>query len=79
MLLRTLIIALGLVTIAPAGLVMAATGVPPEVFTLAPLPYTPAAREPLLDQQTQAILRGHDSKNQTALRAVERSRPACRT
>ena len=58
MLLRTLILALGLVTIAPAGLVMAATAVPPEVFTLAPLPYTTAALEPVIDQQTMEIHHG---------------------
>lgn len=63
--LRTLMLALafGLVTIAPAGLVMAATAAPPEAFTLAPLPYATAALEPVIDQQTMEI---HHDKHHAA-------------
>ncbi len=61
--LRTLILALGLVTIAPAGLVMSATAAPPEAFTLAPLPYATAALEPVIDQQTMEI---HHDKHHAA-------------
>ncbi len=61
--LRTLILAIGLVIIAPAGLVMAATAAPPEAFTLAPLPYATAALEPVIDQQTMEI---HHDKHHAA-------------
>lgn len=61
--LRTLMFALGLVTLAPAGLVMSATTSPPEAFTLAPLPYATAALEPVIDQKTMEI---HHDKHHAA-------------
>ncbi len=61
--LRTLMFALGLVTLAPAGLVMSATESPPEAFTLAPLPYATGALEPVIDQKTMEI---HHDKHHAA-------------
>ena len=61
--LRTLMFALGLVTLAPVGLVMSATVSPPEAFTLAPLPYATDALEPVIDQKTMEI---HHDKHHAA-------------
>ena len=61
--LRTLMFALGLVSLAPAGLVMSATVSPPEAFTLAPLPYATDALEPVIDQKTMEI---HHDKHHAA-------------
>ncbi len=61
--LRALMFALGLVTLAPAGLVMSAIGAPPEAFILAPLPYATDALEPVIDQKTMEI---HHDKHHAA-------------
>ncbi len=61
--LRTLILALGLATFAPVGLVMSATAAPPEAYTLAPLPYATDALEPVIDQKTMEI---HHDKHHAA-------------
>ena len=61
--LRTLILALGLATFAPVGLVMSATAAPPEAYTLAPLPYATGALEPVIDQKTMEI---HHDKHHAA-------------